>query len=70
MRANRADSIGGGLEFPLTGDQRAIQALTRESAQAEMEPHAAETDRARRFPREPYAKRGELGLMGACIREA
>ena len=57
------------MDFELTGDQREIQALTREFAQAEIEPQAAEWDREHRFPRELFGKLAELGLMGACIPE-
>ncbi len=57
------------MDFDLTDDQREIQALTREFAQAEIEPHAAEWDREHRFPRELFGKLAELGLMGACIPE-
>ena len=57
------------MHFELTDDQREIQALTREFAQAEIEPHAAEWDREHRFPRELFGKLAELGLMGACIPE-
>jgi butyryl-CoA dehydrogenase len=55
------------VDFSLTDDQREIQALARELAQAEIEPHAAEWDREHRFPRELYGKLAELGLMGVCI---
>jgi butyryl-CoA dehydrogenase len=57
------------MEFGLSADQREIQALTRDVAQAEIEPHAAEWDREHRFPRELYVKLAELGLMGVCIPE-
>ena len=57
------------MDFDLSDDQREIQALTREFAQAEIEPHAAEWDREHRFPRELFGKLAELGLMGACIPE-
>src|SRR5690349_21738080 len=57
------------MDFELTSDQREIQALTREFAQAEIEPHAAEWDREHRFPRELYGKLAELGLMGVCVPE-
>ncbi len=57
------------MDFELTDDQREIQALTREFAHAEIEPHAAEWDREHRFPRELFGKLAELGLMGACIPE-
>jgi alkylation response protein AidB-like acyl-CoA dehydrogenase len=57
------------VDFELTSDQREIQALTREFAVAEIEPHAAEWDREHRFPEELFGKLAELGLMGACIPE-
>jgi alkylation response protein AidB-like acyl-CoA dehydrogenase len=57
------------MEFGLSADQREIQALTRDVAQTEIEPHAAEWDREHRFPRELFGKLAELGLMGVCIPE-
>jgi alkylation response protein AidB-like acyl-CoA dehydrogenase len=57
------------VDFELTADQREIQALTREFAAAEIEPHAAEWDREHRFPTELFGKLAELGLMGVCIPE-
>jgi alkylation response protein AidB-like acyl-CoA dehydrogenase len=57
------------VDFQLTPDQREIQALARDVARAEIEPHAAEWDRDHRFPRELYPKLAELGLMGVCIPE-
>ena len=57
------------MQFDLTGDQREIQALTREFAQAEIEPHAATWDREHYFPRELFGKLAELGVMGACVPE-
>jgi alkylation response protein AidB-like acyl-CoA dehydrogenase len=55
------------VDFELTADQREIQALTREFARAEIEPHAAEWDREHHFPRDLYGRLAELGLMGVCI---
>jgi alkylation response protein AidB-like acyl-CoA dehydrogenase len=57
------------MDFSLTADQREIQALAREFAQAEIEPHAATWDREHHFPVELYPKLGELGLMGVCVPE-
>jgi alkylation response protein AidB-like acyl-CoA dehydrogenase len=57
------------MQFELSPEQREIQALTRDFAVAEIEPHAAEWDREHRFPRELFARLAELGLMGACIPE-
>jgi alkylation response protein AidB-like acyl-CoA dehydrogenase len=57
------------VDFDLTQDQREIQALTRDFAKAEIEPHAAEWDRDHHFPRDLFSKLAELGLMGACVPE-
>jgi len=57
------------VDFALTDEQREIQALARELAREEIEPHAAEWDREHAFPRELYGKLAELGLMGVCIPE-
>jgi alkylation response protein AidB-like acyl-CoA dehydrogenase len=57
------------VDFDLTQDQKEIQALTRDFAKAEIEPHAAQWDRDHHFPRELYGKLAELGLMGACVPE-
>ena len=58
------------MDFDLSAEQREIQALAREFAEAEIEPHAAEWDREHRFPREVVDKLAELGLMGVCVPEA
>src|SRR4051795_3159027 len=57
------------VDFELTPEQREIQALAREFAQAEIEPHAASWDREHRFPRDLYAKLADVGLMGVCVPE-
>jgi alkylation response protein AidB-like acyl-CoA dehydrogenase len=57
------------MRFDLTDDQREIQALAREFAQAEIEPNASEWDRAHGFPRELFGKLAALGFMGVCIPE-
>jgi len=57
------------VDFALTAEQREIQALTREFAHAEIEPNAADWDRAHGFPPELLGKLGELGLMGVCVSE-
>jgi alkylation response protein AidB-like acyl-CoA dehydrogenase len=57
------------VNLDLTREQREIQALAREFAAAEIEPHAAEWDREHRFPKELFGKLAELGLMGACVPE-
>jgi alkylation response protein AidB-like acyl-CoA dehydrogenase len=57
------------VDFDLTQDQREIQALTRDFAQAEIDPHASQWDREHHFPRELFGKLAELGLMGVCVPE-
>jgi len=57
------------MHFDLTADQRAIQGLTRELAEAEIVPNATSWDRDHRFPDELYPKLAELGLMGVCVPE-
>jgi butyryl-CoA dehydrogenase len=57
------------VDFELTADQREIQALARDFAQAEIEPHAGDWDREHRFPEELYPRLAELGLLGVCVPE-
>ncbi|HET9324390.1 MAG TPA: acyl-CoA dehydrogenase family protein [Gaiellaceae bacterium] len=57
------------MDFELSEAQREIRGLTRELADAEIAPYAAEWDREHRFPRDLYAKLAELGLMGVCVPE-
>jgi alkylation response protein AidB-like acyl-CoA dehydrogenase len=57
------------MDFELTAEQREIQAVAREFADAEIAPHAAEWDREHRFPRELVPKLAELGFMGVCVPE-
>jgi butyryl-CoA dehydrogenase len=57
------------VDFSLTAEQREIQALARDVAEAEIEPNAAAWDRDHGFPRELLGKLGELGLMGVCVPE-
>jgi short-chain 2-methylacyl-CoA dehydrogenase len=57
------------MDFELTADQRAIQTLTRELAEAEIAPNAADWDREHRFPDELIPKLAELGLLAVCVPE-
>jgi alkylation response protein AidB-like acyl-CoA dehydrogenase len=57
------------MQFSLTDDQREIQTLAREFAEAEIAPNAADWDRAHGFPQELLGRLGELGLLGVCIPE-
>jgi alkylation response protein AidB-like acyl-CoA dehydrogenase len=51
----------------LTDEQRAIRDVARRFADEVVAPQAAAWDREHRFPREVFARLGELGLMGACV---
>jgi alkylation response protein AidB-like acyl-CoA dehydrogenase len=57
------------MDFELTADQREIQGLARDIAEAEILPNAAAWDREHRFPDELFPKLAELGLMGVCVPE-
>jgi alkylation response protein AidB-like acyl-CoA dehydrogenase len=57
------------VDFELTAEQREIQAVARDVAAAEIEPYAAEWDRAHEFPRALLQKLAELGLLGVCVPE-
>jgi alkylation response protein AidB-like acyl-CoA dehydrogenase len=57
------------MVFELSPDQREIQALARDFAEAEIAPNAAEWDRQHRFPRELLGKLADLGLLGVCVPE-
>ncbi len=57
------------MDFSLSAEQREIQALAREVADAEIAPSASAWDRERIFPRQLFERLGELGLMGVCVPE-
>jgi len=57
------------VDFELSAEQREIQALAREFAEREIEPHASDWDRDHTFPRDVFARLAELGLMGTCVPE-
>jgi alkylation response protein AidB-like acyl-CoA dehydrogenase len=59
----------GAVDFELTSEQREIQRLTRELAEAEIVPNAPAWDREHRFPEDLFPKLAELGLMGVCVPE-
>jgi butyryl-CoA dehydrogenase len=52
------------MNFDLSDEQRAIQSLCREFAQAEVRPRAEEMDTSAEFPYDLVKKMAELGLMG------
>ncbi|MGE0257437.1 MAG: acyl-CoA dehydrogenase family protein [Alphaproteobacteria bacterium] len=51
----------------LTDEQRLLRDTAREFARNELAPHAAEWDRAARFPKEALAALGKLGFMGMLV---
>jgi acyl-CoA dehydrogenase len=54
-------------DFSLTPEQESLRDLARKFARTEMAPHAAECDRAGRFPEEIYRKAFDLGLMNLNV---
>ena len=44
------------MDLALTDEQRGIQSLAREFAEAEIVPHAPTWDRERRFPADVFSK--------------
>jgi alkylation response protein AidB-like acyl-CoA dehydrogenase len=51
----------------LSEAQRQVRDMARQFAQCELAPTAAERDRAPCFPREAFAKMGELGMLGMTV---
>jgi alkylation response protein AidB-like acyl-CoA dehydrogenase len=51
----------------LSEAQRQIRDMVRQFAERELAPTAAERDRSPRFPREAFARMGELGLLGMTV---
>lgn len=51
----------------LTEAQTRIRDMVRQLARRELAPTAAQRDREPRFPREAFARMGELGLMGMTV---
>jgi len=51
----------------LSESQRQIRDIARRFAQRELAPTVAERDRNPRFPREAFAKMGELGMLGMTV---
>jgi alkylation response protein AidB-like acyl-CoA dehydrogenase len=58
------------VDFELTAEQREIQALARDFARTEIEPHAAAWDRDHGLPRSLLDELAKLGLLGVCVPEA
>ncbi len=55
------------MQVELTEEQRQVQKLCRELADAELRPQARRWDAEHTFPREAVKRLGELGLMGVAV---
>ncbi len=55
------------MGYPLTEEQKMIQAMVRDFAREVVMPGAAERDQTREFPGEVLKQMGELGLMGMNV---
>lgn len=55
------------MAYPLTEEQRMIQAMVREFARDVVMPTAAERDKTKEFPADIIRQMGELGLMGMNV---
>ena len=62
-------SSGNGFNFDLGETADAIRMTVRAFAQREIEPRAAEIDRANTFPSDLWRKLGDLGLHGITVEE-
>jgi butyryl-CoA dehydrogenase len=57
------------MNFDLSPEQKLIQDTARDLATREILPRAAEIDRKHEFPRQIFARLGELGLLGVMVPE-
>jgi alkylation response protein AidB-like acyl-CoA dehydrogenase len=57
------------MDFALSDDQRAIQDLARDFAQAEMAPYSARWDEEKFFPVDTLRQAAALGFAGVYVRE-
>ncbi len=55
--------------FQLSDEQLAIRKMVSEFAEAELLPNVMKWDEAQEFPRDAFAKLGELGLLGVLVPE-
>ena len=58
------------MSWPLTEEERLLQATAREFAERDVAPTAIERDETERFDRSIFARMGELGFTGAPFPEA
>ncbi len=59
-----------GFGFALTEEQEAVRAMVRDFARSEIAPRVKEWDESQAFPRDVFAKLGELGMLGVLVPEA
>jgi alkylation response protein AidB-like acyl-CoA dehydrogenase len=57
------------IDFSLTPEQKAIREMAREFARKEIDPIVEEFDESQEFPRQLFAKAGELGFLGIIFPE-
>ncbi len=57
------------MDFELSDEQEELRRTVRAFAERELLPYARERDEAQAFPREVFARLGELGLAGCCWEE-
>jgi alkylation response protein AidB-like acyl-CoA dehydrogenase len=57
------------MDFSLTPEQKAIRETARVFARRELDPIVEEIDEAQEFPKEVFAKAGELGFLGVLVPE-
>src|SRR6266511_3105287 len=69
MTATVEQSAATGLSFALTEEQRALRSLSREFAEKEIRPKAAEYDEHQTHPVDVIAKAHDLGLMNPHVPE-
>src|SRR6478672_12712014 len=61
------ETVGTGVSFELTAEQRALRELAHEFAEKEIRPVAAEYDEHQTHPADVIAKAHEVGLMNVHI---
>ena len=57
------------MQFDLTEEQQQVKRMVRNFAETEIKPNVMAWDEAQHFPRELFAKMGELGLTGVIFPE-
>ncbi|HMF09786.1 MAG TPA: acyl-CoA dehydrogenase family protein [Thermoanaerobaculia bacterium] len=55
------------MDFELTQEQEMLRGAVREFAEEVVRPRAAVIDQTGEFPRDLFARAGELGLAGVCV---